>query len=161
MTIPRYEYRLVLNAAPLAARRPPAGSSVRIPDADDVETLADLMLDAYRGTLDYDDETLEDARSEVARYFAGSPLLDCSGVCVADDRVLSASLLGLWRDRDCPIVSYVMTGADRKNRGLASLLLARSLARLAEAGYPEVRAVITEGNGPSEAVFARAGFLRV
>lgn len=79
----------------------------------------------------------------------------------ADDRLVSASLVGMWPDRGCPIVSYVMTAADRKKRGLASLLLARSLKTLADAGHPEVRAVITEGNAPSETLFARAGFRRV
>jgi GNAT superfamily N-acetyltransferase len=147
VTIPRHEYRVELNAIP-PSLPPPAGSIVRVPSAEDADALADLMLDAYRGTIDYEDENLEDARSEVARYLAGSPMLDCSGVCVARDRVDSAALISLWRDRDCPIVSYVMTAADRKNQGLASLLLAHSLATLADEGYGEVRAVITEGNGP-------------
>lgn len=161
MTITRHEYRLELDAMPQAPL-PLAAAAVRIPSTEDADALAELMLDAYRGTIDYDDETLEDARSEVARYLAGSPVLECSSVWVADDdRLASALLVSLWPSRSCPIVSYVMTAADQKKRGLASLLLVRLLATLAANGHGEVRAVITEGNAPSETLFARAGFRRV
>jgi L-amino acid N-acyltransferase YncA len=54
-----------------------------------------------------------------------------------------------------------MTAPDWKSRGLATELLEQSLASLAETGPTELRAVITEGNLPSEAVFRRAGFRRV
>lgn len=37
----------------------------------DIDALADLMLDAYRGTIDYDDEGIEDAVAEVQAYFDG------------------------------------------------------------------------------------------
>ena len=107
MTIPRHEYRLELDAMPQAPL-PLAAAAVRIPSTEDADALAELMLDAYRGTIDYDDETLEDARSEVARHLAGSPMLECSSVWVADDdRLASALLVSLWPSRSCPIVSYV------------------------------------------------------
>ena len=36
----------------------------------DQQLLAGLMLDSYRGTIDYDGETIEDAMREVESYFS-------------------------------------------------------------------------------------------
>jgi RimJ/RimL family protein N-acetyltransferase len=156
----RHEYRLELGAryaAPEANEEIPA----RHPAADDAAVLAVLMLDAYLGTIDYEGETIVEARQEVAGYLAGTPLLDCSWLHVAGEVPVSACLVSWWTDRGCPIVSYVMTAPERKGEGLAAALLARSLASLVDAGHAEVRAAITEGNVPSERAFARAGFRRV
>ena len=154
----RHEYVLALDA-PLPRAEPDA--VIRQPTPADAEALAELMLDAYLDTIDYEGESLEDARVEVARYLGGSPLLECSWLASAGSRPVSASLVSLWGARGCPIVSYVMTAAVWKGKGLASDLLARSLVSLAEAGYGEVRAAITEGNVSSETIFLRAGFRRV
>jgi len=88
-------------------------------------------------------------------------LLGCSWLRVDGGAAVSALLVSHWVHRDCPIVNYVMTSSTWKGKGLASDLVARTLASLRGAGYGEVRAVITEGNLPSEAIFARAGFRRV
>ena len=132
----------------------------RHPVADDHEPLARLMLTAYDGTIDYDGETIVDARDEVRRYFDGNPLLDCSWLRLEDAEPVSAVLVG-WSTRDCPIVSYVMTAPSRKAQGLAADLLARALASLASHGHADVVAWVTEGNTPSERLLARAGFRRV
>lgn len=56
MTIPRHEYFVELDAMPPAPLLP-AAVTVRIPSTEDADALAELMLDAYRSTIDYDDET--------------------------------------------------------------------------------------------------------
>ena len=155
---PRHEYVLGLPSSLVA---PSSDDSVRHPVAADAEALARLMLDTYVGTIDYDGESIEEAREEVAGYLDREPLLDASWIRVGDEDVVSASLVGWWRDRACPLVSYVMTTPAMKSRGHAGDLLARSLASLVQARHHEVRAVITQGNTPSEIVFARAGFRRV
>lgn len=43
------------------------------PRPTDADALAELMLDAYHGTIDYDGETLADARAELAGYLSSSP----------------------------------------------------------------------------------------
>ena len=155
---PRHEYVIALDRPGARGAHDPA---VRRPVPDDAEALAKLMLDAYLDTIDYEGETVVEAREEIARYLAGRPLLECSWLRLDGDVAVSALLVSHWADRGCPIVSYVMTAPQWKDRGFASELLARTLAALAGAGYEEVRAVVTEGNLPSEAVFARAGFRRV
>jgi RimJ/RimL family protein N-acetyltransferase len=156
--VPRHEYLLELQGT---IASPPENASTRHPTSDDTEALAQLMPDAYLDTIDYEGETIVESREEVARYFAGTPLLDHSWLRVTDRRPVAACLVSLWAERDCPIVSYVVTAPAWKGKGLASDLLARSIGWLAAAGQRELRAVVTEGNLPSEAVFRKAGFRRV
>lgn len=123
---------------------------------DDRDALAELMLDAYRGTIDYDGETLEQAVDEVDGHFAGAPDDDASLLVMGDGRVQAAVLVA--HVRGAPLIGYLMTRAATKNRGVASALLDAAAARVWRAGAGELRAWITSGNLPSEAIFRRAGF---
>lgn len=130
----------------------------------DAEALAGLMLDAYRGTIDFDDETLDDARAEVAGFLAGRndpPMLECSRAAWFDGELAAACLAGWWAAREAPLIAYCLTRAVDKGRGLGTWLLARTLDALVEAGHGAVWAVITDGNLPSQALFRGAGFARV
>jgi RimJ/RimL family protein N-acetyltransferase len=147
--------------APLGAvaARHPTGGALRNPRPEDTELLAEVMLDAYRNTIDYEGETTDDALNEMEKYFAGAwgpPLPDCSWVYEASGTLLAASLVTLWDEE--PFVAFIMTRAAWKGRGLASYVLRQSLLSVQDCGYREVRAVITEGNTPSERAFARFGF---
>jgi hypothetical protein len=58
---------LDLNSAP-----GPTDIACRTVAPSDQEALAALMLDAYRGTVDYEGETLEDAFREIGHTLSGS-----------------------------------------------------------------------------------------
>jgi RimJ/RimL family protein N-acetyltransferase len=147
-------------------------SSVTLPDLQlraaqptDTQALAELMLDAYRGTIDYDDETLDDAVGEVQAYLAGErggpPLLGASRLAFEGSVLVGACLAGDWQERQGPAIAYVMTRAERKNLGVGQQALCAVLQALGEQGHRRVWAVITEGNTPSERLFGRLGFQRV
>jgi hypothetical protein len=119
----RFEYFLALSDCDLCR------SSMTVPDLQlraaqptDTQPLAELMLDAYRGTIDYDDETLDDAVSEVQAYLAGErggrPLLRVSRLAFEGSVLVSACLAGDWHERQCPVIAYVMTRAESKNLGV-------------------------------------------
>lgn len=137
---------------------------IRPPKDEDFGAVAELMLDAYRGTIDYDGEDLEDARSEVATYFDDSrgyrPDLDASRVALRDGRLVSACLISSRGDRNQPLVAYVMTRTDQKRRGIGRALLTESVSFLCASGVPTVQAGITDGNIPSERLFDALGFER-
>lgn len=161
----RHEYRRTL-APDLAAPAAPADlpGALRQPQPGDAEQLAALMLAAYRGTIDDEGETLDDARSEIAGYLAGAnnpPLLSCSWLVAQPGAIIAASLICLWRRRAAPLVAYVITQPDQQRRALGRLLVSQSLASLRQAGYAELRAVITAGNQPSERLFGQLGFTRI
>ena len=123
------------------------------------------MLDAYRNTIDYEGEEIAEAISEVEGYFsdeAKNPAIPQHSVALTiDELIVCACLLKFWRTGNVPMVGYVMCLPAHKHQGLAKLALGKAIGNLRRAGYAELRAVITERNAPSEALFARAGFQRV
>lgn len=139
--------------------------TLRPPQAAEAPALAQLMVDAYRSTIDYDGETLADAAAEVNAYLAGDrggpPWLALSRVALVDGLVVGACLVSEWRERRSALIAYLMTRPEWKNRRVGRQLLLAALAALADSGHTDVRAVITEGNLPSERLFLHAGFQRV
>lgn len=137
---------------------------VRKPEKSDVAELAELMLDSYRGTIDYDGETISEATREVKSYFErvdSTPMLSCSLVALSGDRILSACLVSKWEKRSNPMISYIMTRSDFKGQGLGKALVHRSLQCIKDAGYEGAVAIVTEGHTPSERLLASLGFRKV
>lgn len=118
------------------------------------------MLDAYRGTIDYEGETLIEAVAEVDAWFA-SPghLLEDSLVAIEGGQIVSAALLS--RTDGMPVVSYLYTGAAWKGRGLAEGLLRTVMAFLAATGHERIHLWVTAGNAPAERIYGRLGFTDV
>ena len=133
-------------------------TELRSPARDDLETLGQLMLDAYMGTIDDEGEGLAEAYDEVEAYFDDAPLLAASYIAFVDEAAVSAILLSVWRGD--PLVGYVMTHPAYKNQGLAGVVLRVALQSLADARWAKVYAFITEGNTASEALFRSAGAVK-
>jgi RimJ/RimL family protein N-acetyltransferase len=131
---------------------------LRQPTPSDRDDLARLMLDAYRGTIDYEGEDLDAARTEVDNYLEGTPMLDMSCVATLDGSIVGATLVSRWGDE--PLIGYVMTMPDHKNKGLATTMVRHCLTALSNMGWPRAHAFITEGNVPSEALFLGVGARR-
>ena len=139
----------------------PRGVALRSPSHEDRGGLARLMLDAFRGTIDYEGEEIAEAELEVQRHLDSAPLLEDSTVAsAASGDLLSACLLREWPKRQTVLVAFVMTVPTTTQRGLATACLSRSLALLAARGVPRVHCVITAGNTPSERLFYKFGFVR-
>jgi len=153
----RHQYRIDLVGWGLSTLL--AGVVTRAPEPTDSEGLANLMLDAYLGTIDYEGESIEDARTEIEEYFSFDPMLECSRVIEMEGVLVAASLLARWEGS--PLVSYVMTESSSKRHGLARAVLLGSLDCLARATHREVFAFITEGNTASERLFDALGAIRV
>jgi RimJ/RimL family protein N-acetyltransferase len=152
----RHEYLVTREGFRLSGRALPETLQVREPLLADRFGIADLMMSAYLGTIDYDGETFEQAVEEVDGYFADEALLAESRIAERDGIIHSAVLVSLVEGE--AFIGYVMTRADDKNRGLAGALLDLSVEAIWAAGYGHIRAFITEGNVPSEKIFPRTGF---
>lgn len=152
----RHEYLVERETYVTSGEVLPTDVQVRAPvDADRAE-LAELMMDAYVGTIDYHGETLDQAVEEVDGAFSSGALLDLSRVAVEDGTIVSAVLVNLV-EHD-PFIGYAMTRAAFKGRGYASALLDECATAIWDAGHNRIRAWITSGNTPSEKVFLGAGF---
>jgi len=158
MSHERFQYALDIDDTVLSGS---ADASFRHPQPTDLEQLAELMLDAYIGTIDYEGETLSDARDEVGSYLRGRPLLEQSIVHVSDDVIDCACLVSYLAHVELPLIAYIMTARARKRTGLARRALCGALAELRVGGYARVVATITDGNTPSETLFTSLGFSRL
>ncbi len=98
----RHEYFLDLTG--FDARDPAAASpglDLRAPRTSDAHALAELMLEGYRGTIDYEGETMIESVAEVRGWRegrAGPPLADVSRLAVAGPRLISACLVSVIPD---------------------------------------------------------------
>ena len=153
MTRTRSEYRADVTgfvAPPVEGARP-------VVDGDR-DALATLMLAAYRGTIDDEGEGIDDALDAVDEYLAGI-VRPHSFVIETTDGVVAMCFVVVVRGRH--YVDPIAVDARVKRGGVGRALVALVLASLAAAGVTEVGATITDGNEPSERLFASLGFERV
>lgn len=123
--------------------------------------LAELMFDAYENTIDWYDETLDDAVAEVKVYLQSEPLLNESLIATEDNGATSACLVIYLRKQEATLIAYIMTAKRAKKMGKAKLLLRETIRRLCNTGHPKIFAGITDGNVPSENLFGSFGFQRM
>lgn len=152
----RSEYRLILERHS-APKSPPIPVSVEPPVASSLDVLAVLLLDAYRGTVDDEGETLVEAREAMSAFFARH-VPEYSVVLRRQTELLAFSFVVI--EDGLHYIDPVVTAATCKRQGLATIAVSTSLDRLHEAQIREVGAVITDGNTASEALFAKLGFTR-
>jgi L-amino acid N-acyltransferase YncA len=162
----RYEYTLRLSDfVPLDASGIDNELELRPIQEADAPSLAEVILDAYRGTIDYDGETYDAALAEVQAFLngerGGPPWLTISRQAFANTHLVGACLVAEWSERQLPMIAYLLTRAEWKRRGIGRQLLSSVLKVLREKGFSEVRAVITEGNEPSENLFRQFGFQKI
>lgn len=134
---------------------------IRNVSEEDGEALAVLMLSAYRGTIDYEDEDIEDARLDVRRLVDGEygmPIWDCSYVAEMADVMVGAVIVTLHKEDNVPLLAFAMTSPDRKRSKVASTLMKHAVNSMIDAGYEETIAYVAEGNAPSVGLASRFGF---
>lgn len=166
--MPRHLYGLWGRGGTWSASLRPPSDTYRTVDADAADRVGTLLLEAYRGTIDYRDETLDEMKQEARGFFDakyGAPLLDACLVHEVDDQLVAAALFCDWNEPDAvvagPLVAYALVHPDFRGKGHGIAIVNAALSRLAAAKWGRVYAVITEGNVPSEQLFARLGFARL
>ena len=166
--MPRHLYGKWGRGGSWGATLRPATDACRAVDTSDTDSVGTLLWEAYRGTIDYRDETLDEMKTEAREFFAakyGPPLPDACVVREIDGRPIAAALLCDWNEPDAvvsgPIVAYAIVHPEFRGQGHGIAVVNAALGRLASAKWGRVYAVITEGNVPSEKLFARLGFARL
>jgi len=134
---------------------------IRIRDRD---RLGALMLEAYRGTIDYEGESLQEAIEEVHNVLAGAygPFFeDCSYVIEDEGKMLSASMVVMSDRVDAPLLAFSMTRPEYRRKGMAEFLLKASINWLLDAGHQDLYLVVTEGNTGAVRLYEKLGFRKV
>jgi len=153
MTRTRSEYRL----SPIATQLPSVELVTREVNGTDRNALAALMLDAYRGTIDDEDEDIADALAAVDGYLAEMQQQH-SFVVIESDRVVAMAFVSVVDG--VHYVDPIVVASERKRTGLGRQAVRMLLNSLTTAGITEVGATITDGNIASENLFVGLGFTR-
>jgi pimeloyl-ACP methyl ester carboxylesterase/GNAT superfamily N-acetyltransferase len=129
--------------------------------ADDIPALAQLVLDAYAGTIDDEGETLDGALRAIQDTFAGTPtsgrlLPMCSFFIEEGGRALACTLVTVWHAQ--PLLAYVMTYPAAQGRGMGRYLICKSIEALLAQGYHELTLFVTKGNLPAQHLYDTLGF---
>ncbi|MGA0611785.1 GNAT family N-acetyltransferase [Caldimonas sp. KR1-144] len=163
----RHLYSLTGFDGRWAERLPPDTLAVRTLGETDADDIAHLMLRAYAGTIDDEGSVIEDARLDVAQFFSGTWGPPIPEACVGHERdgeLVAACLLCDWNEARAevagPLVAFILVAPTCKGQGLGRGIASAALHRLAALKRGRVHAFITEGNVPSERVFAALGFKR-
>ena len=126
----------------------------------EVERLAELMVDAYRGTTDWedgDDELVAAAEIRATTSASyGQFNSDASGV-IADSSGLPVSALFVSHLEGLPTILFVYTAKSAAGEGHATTLIKRAAAVLAEQGHDEVVLYVSEEN-PARMLYQNLGF---
>lgn len=153
MTRTRSEYRL----APLETEPPSTNLVTRRVLVSDRDALGALMLDAYKGTIDDEGETIDDALEAVDQYITRM-VHEHSFVVTGQDRVIAMAFTVVVDG--VHYVDPIAVVADRKRSHVGQNAVRILLASLASAGVAEVGATVTDGNIASERLFLGLGFTR-
>jgi GNAT superfamily N-acetyltransferase len=143
---------------PIAPTVPNGVTIEPIQDAE-LPAVAHLMVDGYRDTIDFEDETDDDALDELQGAIDGAngPIIRAAWLMARNPEGRPAAAIAVVRWRDLPFISYVFTAAADKGRGYARALIQRVGADLAAAGERELVLFVTVGN-PARSLYERLGF---
>jgi ribosomal protein S18 acetylase RimI-like enzyme len=150
----RSEYR-----ATIPGRSSTEAAAARHVADGDRDALAPVLLAAYRGTLDDEGESIEDAFDAIDDYL--ERIVREHSFVVVDDTgdIVAMSFVVVVEGRH--YIDPVAVHPRAKRSGLGRAAVATALGSLVAAGVTEVGATITDGNTASERLFASLGFERV
>lgn len=150
----RVRMRVLLSAG---GAGPAAG--IRPFTPTDVVPLGALMLRAYRGGVDDEGETEDDAIEEVRRTVAGAYgrfVPECSMVREHDGQPIAAVLVTRHEGR--PFVAFTFTDPRFVNRGHAAACFQAAMRELFARGERELRLDVTAANEPAMHLYRKLGF---
>ena len=127
----------------------------------DRPALGEVMYEAYRGTLDYSGETLEESSLEIAQTLDGKYGAIISQACLvveADGKIASAVIFNWFEREKMPLMTFSMTRDSQKGKGYAKKLIRAGLGVLAREKYSECCLVVTDGNEPALSIYKSLGF---
>ncbi len=136
-----------------------ADARVRKVNDSDFAELAELMVEAYRGTVDDEGGDLKDALGELrrtAKGHYGEPMRDAWLALLGEDgSIESAIVVTEWRHR--PFVAFLFTHPRFKGKGHATALLKTAASVLANAGEKDLSLIVTRSN-PARELYESLGF---
>lgn len=161
---------MVRSCAPLEAG-PSAlvNISLRGLDGDDGLMLGELLYAAYKGTIDDEGQSLEEAHDEAIETLQGryghiiwpASFIATGAADAADatDAEIAVSCCVVTdSEKFGPLIAFVATRPEFQKRGLARTLIAKSIDALRDVDVDLVTLVVTNGNEPAISLYRKLGF---
>ena len=142
---------------------PTADLDIRPVDKDCIRELAELMLDAYLNTPDYEGETLNDTIKEISMVFRGyygKFLKDASFMLFDDDGRLSSCLF-ICEFKTEATLTYVFTRKNQLGKGYATELIRAAENALAQLGYDRLALFVSKENLDALKLYLSLGFMEI
>lgn len=127
----------------------------------DRDKLGALMLEAYRGTVDYEGETLEQSIEEAQSILDGKHgvFLPAASFVIEQEEQPNSAVLVMWYGGvRAPLVAVLMTLPDCAGMGMGAFLLQKAINALIDQGYEELYLFVTEANTPAVHLYKKLGF---
>ena len=138
--------------------QPPA-KPCRLMTPDDYPTVAEVLFNAYHGTIDDELESLADALPEVQATMDGQygPAIEPACLVGVDEtgRLVSAIIATVFLNE--PLLAYIVTEPAYQNQGWASALIEQAAQAVVDNGGTLINLACTEGN-PAQTLYEHLGF---
>ena len=136
--------------------------NVRLLSVDDGKNLGALLNRAYKGTIDDENESLEESWAEGIGTLQGKygPLIwPASVFAVAGDGVAVSCSVVCESEKYGPLLAFAATDPAYQKRGLAGFLIAKSIESLRGLDVEKVQLVVTAGNDSAISLYRKLGFV--
>lgn len=127
----------------------------------DVTKVAATMLEAYEGTIDQQEETLEEAILEVEKIIKngyGAFISEASFWIEMNDEAAAVICINLWNGT--PLITEIYTGKKYLHQGMANLLIRTSMNTLYQMGYDVIELNVTVANVKAIDLYEKIGFVQ-
>ena len=125
------------------------------------ELSAELMVDAYRGTVDWsegDDASVALAEIRSTLDGAYGEFLDSASLAFLDATGRPIAQISCSIFESEATILFVYTGAAQKGKGLATRLIRASAAEVAKLGFSSISLYVTDIN-PAKELYEKLGFV--
>ncbi|NRY59402.1 GNAT family N-acetyltransferase [Clostridium beijerinckii] len=131
-------------------------------DSDDIDGLSVSMLDAFKDTVDFNGETIEELHKEICSIVEstfGRFIPDASFQIKQNGEIAAVVLISLFKGK--PFVSELFTVKKYLKQGMASNLLKKSINVLMNLGYDDLILYVHSENVDAVNLYKKIGFVEL
>jgi len=139
----------------------PSIGGLRHMSKDDAADLGNLLFHAYRGTVDDEGETVEDAIGEAQKTidsYYGKVVWPASYVIERNAAFISAIIVTNWPREEDFLLAFSVTRPPFRNRGYATELIRLAQRELYKLGAREMALFVNELNDKAISIYRKTGF---
>lgn len=136
---------------------------IRPVDREQIRTIAEIMLDSYIDTPEYEGETLEDTIKEISMVFRGyygKFLTDASFLAYDEDGDMVSGLF-VCEFKNEPTLTYLFTRKNSQGLGYASALIQTAQTALLSMGYHRIYLYVSKSNRAACQLYKNQGFVQI